>query len=55
MANQTAIACLLVVTGLALLAALHQLGWLLVMVPAALLIAVTLAGTGRAKRHSARI
>jgi hypothetical protein len=55
MANQTAVSLLLIVTGLVLLAVVDQLGWLLVMVPAALVIAVTLAGTGRAKRHGARI
>jgi hypothetical protein len=55
MANQKMLACLLIATGLVLLALVNQLGWLLVMIPAASLIACSLAGSTRAKRHGARI
>ena len=55
MANQKTLACLLIVTGIVLLAIVNQLGWLLAMVPAAFLIAGTVAFSSRTKRHGARI
>jgi hypothetical protein len=56
MANQKAIACLLVITGILLLAIVNQLGWLLLMIPVALLIACTLASPAiPAKQRGERI
>jgi hypothetical protein len=56
MASQNAIACLLIATGVLLLAIVNQLGWLLVLVPVALLVARSMAGhRAGAKHHGARI
>jgi hypothetical protein len=56
MASQNAFASLLVAAGLLLLAIVNQLGWLLLLIPVALLVARSLAGTGTpAKHHGARI
>lgn len=54
MASQNAIACLLVATGLLLLAIVNQLGWLLVLVPLALLLACSLAFAGKSRGAMAR-
>jgi hypothetical protein len=54
MASQNAIACLLIATGLLLLAIVNQLGWLLVLVPVALLVARSMAGTAQARNNMAR-
>jgi|HubBroStandDraft_6_1064221.scaffolds.fasta_scaffold6272850_1 hypothetical protein len=56
MASQNAFASLLVAAGLLLLAIVNQLGWLLLLVPVALLVARSLAGNGQPpKHHGARI
>jgi hypothetical protein len=54
MASQNAIACLLIATGLLLLAIVNQLGWLLVLVPVALLVARSMADTAQARNIMAR-
>jgi hypothetical protein len=56
MASRNALASLLVAAGLLLLAIVNQLGWLLLLIPIALLVARSLAGAGQpAKHHGARI
>ena len=53
MANQTALACLLIVTSLVLLALVNQLGWLLWLVPVALLFS-TMFSARRSRNVVAR-
>jgi hypothetical protein len=54
MASQNAFASLLVAAGLLLLAIVNQLGWLLLLIPVALLVARSLAGTGQPRNIMAR-
>jgi len=54
MANQNVLAGLLMATGVLLLAIVNQLGWLLLLVPAAFFFALSLVGTGRARNIMAR-
>jgi hypothetical protein len=53
MVSQNAIACLLIVTGIALLAIVNELGWLVLMVPVALLVARSFMYTGRPRNSMA--
>ena len=54
MASQNAFACLLVATGLMLLAIVNQLGWLLLLVPLAFLVARSLVSTAHPRNVMAR-
>jgi hypothetical protein len=51
MVSQNTIACMLIATGLLLLAVVNQLGWLLFVIPLAYLAARSLAGTERPGKH----
>lgn len=53
MVSQNVIASLLIVTGIVLLAIVNELGWLVLMVPVALLVARSSMYTGRPRNSVA--